>query len=435
MTSHLFIGVDIGGSHIGFGVVDCSTGKLLQSLYTPINGDIITPYELLTTIVDHLNSLLYIQNILYSEVLGIGIGCPGQINDNTLIAASNFPRLSNMPLAKLVQQAFHDIPTVLMNDADSAICAEVYGNTEIYGSYQNIVMVTLGTGVGFAAIINNNLFQGSHGLLEGGHMIVSDKADAVCCGCGQKGCVEAFASAKSLTLRCKELLLQQQQANSSSDVAVDINSIEGSKDVFSLLKSQNNPAAAQAIEEAVDHLCIMLLNITRVIDPQVIILGGGLSKAGDVLLAMIKDKVRLISWNVLPMPYEIVLESTNHDGDNDNGIVGAAKAAHHMYIAGLEMRTTIDGKNEIHLEKKYDENRQEGSITIENSNGGELRTLCQVLGPVLVISSLSLLFAKWNIGNKYHKKLLHEMLPIMHKNIGLLSQLGLGLYTIYKAYM
>jgi len=248
-----------------------------------------------------------------------------------LVAASNFPLLRNYPIASKLSSLFEDylqrkISVQLLNDADAAIAAEVWGSGNKYKEYKNIAMVTLGTGIGLGLVLNGQLYQGSNGLVEGGHMIVTDRPASRRCQCGQIGCVEAYASASNTALRLKELdILSQSTATGGKNISPKVNKsvasplkpspnkawtttgrqkvIEGSllgtptkkdhspstppdytqehsnspssqntdsslqsKDAFNryFLKDVN---ATKVIEETAEYLAVMCINICRIVDP------------------------------------------------------------------------------------------------------------------------------------------------------------------------
>jgi hypothetical protein len=208
------------------------------------------------------------------------------------------------------------VHTKLINDADAALSAEVWGNPAVYGKYQHVAMVTLGTGVGFGLILNGRLHQGASGLIEGGHMIVVSTGDARVCGCGQKGCVEAYASAKNTVLRMQECDAIDRQESSSSPSSQHVDG----KTVFERY-AMNDFNAVKVVEETGEYLALMVLNICRVVDPEIIVFGGGLSKAGKPLLDVIKKHLKQRTWK-LPTDVKLALALTE-----ENGVIGAALAA------------------------------------------------------------------------------------------------------------
>ena len=174
----------------------------------------------------------------------IGIGCPGHCRNGILMSAANLPTLKEFPIASMLSEAFDGIPTVLLNDADAAIAAEVWGNesNHIYKSYQHIAMITIGTGIGLALILNGQIYRGSNGLIEGGHMIISPHGNHGMCSCGQSGCVESISSAKMTAKRYLDLKLINE-----SDPSF------GAKDVFKLA-ADGDDIAMKVIEEVLIYL-------------------------------------------------------------------------------------------------------------------------------------------------------------------------------------
>lgn len=178
-------------------------------------------------------------------------------------------------------------------------------------------MLTLGTGIGCGLILNRKLYQGSHGLIEAGHMIINtyynngDCNDALVCPCGQKGCIEMYGSAKNIVN-----LYNSTNHNTSNNEEVN------GKVVFDRY-SKGEKEADLVIKQAARYLAITCINICRVVDPDVIIFAGGLSNAGNILLDQIRIEVLNNTWKVLPT--EVQLVSAN--GIDHVGVIGAALAA------------------------------------------------------------------------------------------------------------
>lgn len=172
-------GVDIGGTHICIGCLDRGSGTLLQPPEELlIDCTALGPAALLDAIDEVLAKAVAAVSRNSSSSLAlaaIGIGCPGQSRNGVLVAASNLPLVRGFALAQAVSNRHGGVPTLLMNDADAAVCAEVWGPTSAahYTSMRNIAMLTLGTGIGCGLVLNRALYQGSNGLIEAGHMIVS----------------------------------------------------------------------------------------------------------------------------------------------------------------------------------------------------------------------------------------------------------------------
>lgn len=277
------IGIDIGGSHVGIGLLHVELKTLLTSIEFSIT-DHITPQILIHQITHHTIELLNTlpktyetqKHVLY-RIISVGIGCPGQVHCNRLVAASNLPLFHQIPLTELVIMDYQQklpkdqccyyldecIVGTLINDADAAISAEVWGNAEKYKDYSNIAMLTLGTGIGCGLILNNQLYQGSHGQIEAGHMIITNsssisgynysnnKIQAGCfdrpCGCGQVGCVEAYASARNTALRLAEVD-NSQSTTSKNEGNINEKNLLNAKEVFSRYQS-HDANAVKVVEE------------------------------------------------------------------------------------------------------------------------------------------------------------------------------------------
>jgi glucokinase len=226
----IIVGVDIGGSHLGVGFT--YNGLLISSFEIMIDSSII-PGQ----VVDHIVKIIQQNRQRDWQIIGIGIACPGQCKNGVLVAASNFPFFYNVALTDLVSLQMNRLPVVLLNDANAAIAAEVWGETtkNLYAQYQNIAMIIIGTGIGCGLILNGKLYEGSNGLIEAGHMIISNDSNDRC-GCGQVGCVEVYASAQNTALRLMAI-----DSNDCDNKSKSINAI-GSKEVFDRYKEKDNNA-------------------------------------------------------------------------------------------------------------------------------------------------------------------------------------------------
>ena len=197
-------GVDIRGSHIGIGLMCPVKGILVGDSSQLIVRSLSTPDQLISLIKDAIDELVTGHG---AKLLGVGVGSPGQTKDGVLTAAANIlPGHENIQIVKLLSTALNSLPVVLINDADAFLAAVVLSNDfkKEHQEIRSAAMITLGTGIGFSLFLNNQLYEGSNGLLEGGHMIVADMSKRKC-GCGQYGCVEMYSSAKNTAERYKEV--------------------------------------------------------------------------------------------------------------------------------------------------------------------------------------------------------------------------------------
>ena len=277
------------------------------------------------------------------RICGIGVGCPGQSKDGILIAASNLPLLKNAPLVDMLHShaLLANTPIILLNDADAAVCAELWAvdSKEAYTGAQNVAMITLGTGIGLGLVLNGRLYQGGFGCVEGGHMIVDSSPHATLCGCGQRGCAEVYASAGNLARIYEQQQQQRQQAASGSKDQTQTPAQEpqveekktggsggcdgGAKEVFALAAADPHSTAARVLDQSCQQIARMCINLCRVVDPTVIVIGGGMSKAGTVLLDLVQKHIKALTWTVLPTDVSVVVARSKAN----SGTIGAALAS------------------------------------------------------------------------------------------------------------
>jgi predicted NBD/HSP70 family sugar kinase len=249
-TMELYAGIDIGGSHLAVGLINATNNYILETREMTHTHD-VSPSDVIHSIVKFIDEMMdKISPDRLIPLLGIGVGCPGQAKDGILVKASNLPKFENAPLEKMLSQAMRGVPVILLNDADAAISAEVVGNPAIYSEYKNVAMVTLGTGIGVGLILEGQLYQGSNGLVEAGHMIVATHPNARKCGCGQVGCVEVYSSARNTALRLEELdaLDNPKQLSTTSDSEKGEKVSLNGKDVFARYAA-NEYNAVTVVEE------------------------------------------------------------------------------------------------------------------------------------------------------------------------------------------
>jgi glucokinase len=198
----LYCGIDIGGSHIGIGLLDNSCA-ILGERSVDIDKH-VTPDQVVELIFNACNELL---DTVTGDIVSIGIGCPGASKDGILIAASNLPEFKNVPLVDMISRKFSNVPTVLLNDANAALSAELR-STDGRIAYHDVkfaAIITIGTGIGVSLYLNGQFYEGASNTIEAGHMIVATHPGASRCPCGQTGCAEVYCSAGNTARRMKEL--------------------------------------------------------------------------------------------------------------------------------------------------------------------------------------------------------------------------------------
>lgn len=223
----------------------------------------------------------------------MGIGSPGHVHEGIVKAAANFKAWRNVPLAALLEAALGR-PCALANDADAALLAECWvGAASGAGAAPgpgDVAMVTLGSGVGVAAVAGGRLLRGSRGLIEGGHTILSTDPAARTCGCGQRGCAEAYVSANSVRNRFHEAriaagLVVEDGATTSQMSTAEVFALAGSGSVGGgamdngsavargTLEEALRALAVEVVEETARLLAVLVVNLCRSYDSRVIVFG------------------------------------------------------------------------------------------------------------------------------------------------------------------
>ncbi len=305
------LGIDVGGTNIAAGILDDQyklMGKL--SAKTPIGSA-----EQAANVIFDLSMMLSGKtNIGIDEIEGIGIAVPGTIDADgkTVIRAVNLG-LWNSPLKEIVSQRFYGKKTHLINDADAATLAEVE-----LGSLKGVstgLLITIGTGIGGAFVFGGKLFKG--GLNRGteiGHAVFNQAGDK--CSCGNIGCFETIASAsvlkKAAESACRNkrgMIYSRSLSGQLPDAKLLIDCAEAG-DVYAL----------SAFDDYIEGFSNVLASIVNMLDPQVIALGGGVSAAGEFLLAPLRQRTAQKCF--FGSCGRIVCASAG----NDAGIFGAAMA-------------------------------------------------------------------------------------------------------------
>ena len=313
------IGVDLGGTNIAAGLVD---GQYRILDRESVKTNVPRPAESIIRDIAGLVEKLCERNRLNQcEIEAVGVGVPGTINEDTgYVEYSNNIRFENVPFIELLSGLI-SIPVRFGNDANVAALGEY-----LAGGYnvQSFVMITLGTGIGSGIILDGRLIKGiNFAASELGHTVI--KMGGEQCTCGRKGCFEAYASATALIRDARRMFEKEstdKQAESSVILKLcggDMEKLEA-KHIFDAAKL-GDEAAGELYSNYTEYLAEGIANIINILQPELICIGGGVSKAGDMLLEPVKEKVagKIFSKNSAKNT-DIKLARL----DNDAGIIGAA---------------------------------------------------------------------------------------------------------------
>lgn len=296
----MILGIDIGGTNIKFGVVT-DDYTLVTSRSIPTQSQ--RPVDAIITDIITTATTLVQQN----DVNRIGVGTPGDIDSSAgvCIRAGNLP-YKNTPLGPIISEALN-MPVAIANDATAALYGELYAGAG--KAYQNIIMLTLGTGVGGGIAINGQPYLGTKGYGgELGHMVI--KYDGLPCPCGLRGCYEQYASVTALLRIAREAVA----ANPSSLLARMTTDGNSALDIFNA-KAAGCPVAAAVLDQYAEYVAIGINSFENIFQPEAYIIGGAISNQGDNLLNLIRAK--------LDKPAVLCTSALK----NDAGVIGAAVVA------------------------------------------------------------------------------------------------------------
>lgn len=308
------IGIDLGGTNIKVGLVDENYNivqKATAKTNLPRPAD-----EICGTIVELIWQCLNAAKVTIGEVNSIGIGTPGVANRNSgIVLYSCNLDFHNTDLRTLLKQRL-DKPIFVENDANAAAFGEVLAGAG--KGYSDVVVVTLGTGVGGGIIIGGKIYTGFNFCgAELGHTVIEFNGRQ--CGCGRKGCFEAYSSATALINMTKEAMEAHKESAMWGLVGGDIEKVDG-KTAFDGMRA-NDEAAKGVVNMYIEYLGCGLTNIVNTFQPEVLLIGGGICKEGENLT---KPLYEIICRDMYCIDEK---QSTKLDIcklGNDAGIIGAA---------------------------------------------------------------------------------------------------------------
>lgn len=306
--SDAFIGIDVGGTNFRLGVVQDLRVVWERRFQSDFSGVCRrqSAVEALETITATLNDAVAEARIAYPAIRAIGIGFPGFIDPTSrqVISSPNLPNLSNADIVTPLERR-SGLTVVLENDASAAAYGEFALSTRSDG---NLIYMGLGTGVGGGLVLQGKLHGGAHGVaMEVGHLTV--ERGGRLCGCGNRGCLEQYASTNGVVQTYAELT---GKSLSAYDIA--------------LAAQQKERAAVQAFEQAGEYLASALAHIAKVVDVGDVVVGGGMSASWDLMQAAFE---RRLNEDLIPALRGKVKVHISQAQDQA-GIIGAAMLAGHQ---------------------------------------------------------------------------------------------------------
>lgn len=314
MEKKYYIGVDLGGTKVAIGIVN-QDGELLEQTQIPTVKE---EAKLAKNIYETAKTLLNSRQISFDEILSMGIGVPGTVDKKkrVIVYANNLDFVM-VPMVELLEQ-YVSFPVYMDNDANAAAWAEYKAGAGKGKNVESMVMVTLGTGVGAGFVIHDRIFGGcNEGAGEIGHMVIDRKG--IPCNCGRRGCFENYASTTALLEQAKEAMEVHKDSILWELCQQNIQEING-KLFFEAVRKKDQ-TACEVLCQFQEYLTTGLLNLINLFQPDFIVIGGGISKVGDLLLEPVRKEIAELVYTkddaVQTQIEQAVL-------GNEAGIIGAA---------------------------------------------------------------------------------------------------------------
>jgi len=311
------VGVDIGGTKVAAGLVNRSTGAIRNATRMPMaaRGDAAAGLAAVTGAID---ALLSESQAAQSAAQGIGICAPGPLDPKTGVVLNppNLPCWRNFPLAGELSRIY-GLPVQVDNDANAAALAETLWG--VGRGYRTVFYVTIGTGIGTGIVFDGQIYHGRTGsAAEGGHMTID--FDGPPCGCGKRGCIETFAAGPAIARLARARLLEAGSPNSRLLAFAGGNRDAITSQHVGQALAAGDPVAQHVLQQVVGYLSVWLGNIIDLLEPDVVIIGGGVA---DMLKPFFPEITRRLAGNcVNQRGQEIPLLAACYGADA--GIAGGA---------------------------------------------------------------------------------------------------------------
>ena len=306
-------GIDVGGTSVKCGLFQ-TDGVLVEKWEIPTrkenSGEAILP-DIAKTIQDKIAE----RKLDKSDVDGVGIGVPGPVNERGEVPCAVNLFWGFKEVTKELTE-LTGLPSKAGNDANVAALGEAWKGAAA-GS-KNVILVTLGTGVGGGIILNGRILEGDNGAAgELGHMVIHQNGHP--CTCGRKGCLEAYASAAALVSRAREAMERSDESMLWSLCKGDLSGVNG-RMIFEA-SEKGDSTACEVLDGFMEDLSEGIANIINILQPEILCIGGGLSGAGEALLAPVKEKTAPKIYSRASQKNTRILLA---ELGNGAGIIGAA---------------------------------------------------------------------------------------------------------------
>jgi glucokinase len=307
----VFVGVDVGGTKVAAGVVDAN-GEIVSQTRVPMVST-ASAEEGLSAVLQAIAQVLPEGD---AQVAGIGICAPGPLDPITgvILNPPNVPCWRDFPLAEAVQKAYR-VPVRVDNDANAAALAEARWGAG--RGYPSMFYATIGTGIGTGIIFDGHIFHGRTGAAgEGGHVSIDYRGPL--CKCGKPGCIEVFASGTAIGKRARQKISEGSKSSMLYLAGGNLEAVTG--EIVGKAFASGDPLATEILTETAEMVALWLGNMIDLLDPHVIVVGGGAAALIQPFFDRIRRRIPQLTVN--PRANEVSIVSSRYGADS--GIAGGA---------------------------------------------------------------------------------------------------------------
>lgn len=310
-----YIGIDLGGTNIAVGLVDEKGSLLVKKSQPTMSGR--KAEEIAADMAKLAREIAAEGNIPWEMIQSVGIGVPGTANKDTgIVEYANNLGFYDEPMVAMIERYLPGKKILFDNDANAAAWGEYLAGCG--KGCNSMVAVTLGTGIGGGIILNGKIFEGvNYAAGEFGHFVV--ERNGIPCNCGRRGCFEAYASATALIARTREAMERDRDSELWTLCEGELERVEG-KTVFDGVRLGDS-TAKQVLDTYLEYLGTGLVNLINIFQPEVLCIGGGLSKAGELLMEPLREMVKREDYARTSARRTKLVTA---ELDNDAGLIGAA---------------------------------------------------------------------------------------------------------------
>jgi len=309
-----YLGLDLGGTKTEVAVVN-KNGTILSSKRILTLGE-DGPEEVLERMYVLISEVTNEAKLNLKDILGMGIGVPGAVDHSkgSIYFLTNLPGWTDFPIKDLLMSKYN-IPVTVNNDANAAALAEyTFGSG---AKVKNMIYLTVSTGIGGGLIVNGALFNGAWGAAgEVGHMVLEVDGDE--CNCGSRGCWETISSGSAIV----KGVVNRIKAGEKSKVTELVSLDEIRAEHVFRARAMGDVVSIEVTDRAMDFLGVGIANLVNVLNPEKVVIGGGVSKVGDLLFTRVRTRVKELAYG----PANKVEIQPAYLGDKA-GVIGAATLA------------------------------------------------------------------------------------------------------------